>query len=150
MFLTFKSSLVIFASSAFSFSSFSFFSIFIFCRRKHLFQVCPSDFPGLWFFYQVQVFEEEEEEELLEFPDFVGFCPFFLLPVGLETKRAELSSISEVSISISRCFTSAYDELSFVVRLSITFLWCLTKKPNRKSLLAISSLRNVAKVFQYE
>jgi len=99
----------------------------------------------------VQVFhEEEEEEELLVFPDFVGFFPFFLLPEGLKTKRAELSSISEVSISISRCLISAYDKLSFVVRLLITFLWCLTNKPNRKSLLALSSSRNVEKVFQYE
>jgi len=68
----------------------------------------------------VQVFGEEEEE-LLEFLSFDGFFPFFLLPEGLETKRAELSSISEVSMSISRCLTSAYDKLSFVVRLSITF-----------------------------
>jgi len=98
----------------------------------------------------VQVFDEEEEKELLEFPDFEGFFPLFLLPEGLETRRAELSSISELSISISRCLSSAYDKLPFVVKLSITFLWCLTKKSNRKSLLALSSLRNVAKVFLYK
>jgi len=53
-------------------------------------------------------------------------------------------------MSISCCFTSAYDKLSFVVRLSIMFSWCLTKKSNKRSLLALSSLRNVAKVFWYE
>ena len=99
----------------------------------------------------MQVFDEkEEEEELLVLPDFVGFFPFFLLPEGLETKRAELSSISEVSISISRCFTSAYDKLSIIVRLSITFLWCFTTKPKKKSSLGLPSLRNVAKVFRYK
>ena len=91
----------------------------------------------MFLLHQVQVFGEEEEE-LLEFPDFAGFFPFLLLPQGIETKRAELSSISEVSISLSCCLTSAYDKLSFVVRLLITFLWCVTKKPNKKSLLALS------------
>src|SRR5882757_468386 len=103
-----------FASSSFSFS---FFSLFTFCRRKHSFQVCPSDFPGLCFLHHVQVFDfGEEKSEFL-----AGFLPFFLLPEGLEVNRAVSSWESEVSISISRCFTSAYDKLSFVVRLSITF-----------------------------
>ena len=98
----------------------------------------------------MQVFDEEAEEELLVLPDFVRFFPFFRLPEGLETKRAELSSISVVLISISRCFTSAYDKPSFVVSFSITFLWFVTKEPNKKSRLAICLLRNVAKVVWYE
>jgi len=112
-----------FASSPFSFF---FFSLLSFCRRKHSFQVCPSDFQGLCFLHQVQVFDFGEEE--LEFP--FGFLPFFLLPKGLEVNRAVFSWESEVSISNSHCFTSAYDKLSFVVRLSITFLWLLTKNPS--------------------
>jgi hypothetical protein len=70
------------------------------------------------------------------------------LPEGLEVYRAVLSSGSEVSISISHYLTLAYNKLFFVVRLSTTFLWCLTKKPNKKSHLALSSLRNAAKVVQ--
>jgi len=103
-------------------------------------------FPGLCFLHQVQVFREEELEEL--FP--AGFFPFFLIPEGLEVYRVVLLSVSEVSISISHCFTLAYDKLSLVVRLSIMFLWCITKKPIKKSCLALSSLRKAAKVVQYE
>jgi len=36
---------------------------------------------------------KEQEEELLEFPDFIGFFTFVLFPGGFETKRARLSSI---------------------------------------------------------
>ena len=87
----------------------------------------------------MQVFDDmKEEEELLNFPDFACFFPFFLLPEGLETTRAELPLILDVSISISHCSMSAYDKLSFIVKLSIKFLWYLTKKPNKKSLLAVS------------
>jgi len=66
--------------------------------------------------------EEEEEEELLLLSDLAGLFPFFLLAEGLDTKGAESLHISDVSISIRCCFTTAYDKLSFVVKLSITFL----------------------------
>jgi len=131
-----------FASSSFSFS---FFSLVNFCRRKHSFQVCPLDFPGLCFLHHVQVLDFGEDES--EFP--FGFLPFFLLPKGIEVYRAVLSSGSDVSISISCCLTSTYNNLSFLVRFSTAFLWYLPKKPNKKS-LPLSSFRKFAKVVQYE
>jgi len=129
-----------------SFFSLCFFSLFNFCRRKHSFQVCPSDFPELCFLNQVQVLDFGKEES--EFN--IGILPFLLSTEGLEINRVVSSSGSEVTISISRGIKSAYDKLPFVVRLSATFLWCLTKNRNNNSLLALSLSRKAAQVFQYK
>jgi hypothetical protein len=92
--------------------------------------------------HQVQVldFGEEESEFLFR------FLPVFLLPEGFEENREVFSSGSEVSISINRCLTPPYGKVSFVVRLSTTCLWHLTKKPNKKPHLALSLVMNAAEV----
>ena len=137
------------SSSAYSCSC-SFFCLFNFPNRKHSFQTCPSDFLGFCILHQVQTFEAhaEEEEEDLWFN--FNFFPVFSFPEAFETNWEESSTSLDVSISIRRCLTSTYVGLSFVVRLSTTLSWFLIKKPNKISLLALSSFRNAAKVSRYQ